>query len=224
MPPQVMNQQTSNLLKRLISAHLCLLLLLPFLLAACAKPALQPDNIVFSKNELPENWLLKGRIGVQLPDQSWQTAIQWNQHGEDFEISLRSPFGRVLSRIQKQGDNVVLVDGDKQTHYRSISELDHLLSEQLGVPVPVSSLRYWILGQPQPGRSWQLLDSSQGNTQGFSQAGWNIHFSRWSLFDGRMLPSRLMLRRDVIKLRFVLHEWVVAPTEKEKKGIVPFSM
>ncbi|VAX05909.1 hypothetical protein MNBD_GAMMA26-621 [hydrothermal vent metagenome] len=196
-----------------MTARLGLLIFFSILLIACVRPVLQPEDVVFSESKLPEKWLLEGRIGIQLPSQSWQAAIHWHQYGEDFEISLRSPFGRVLRRIQKQDEDVVLVDGDGQTYYRSAGELDHLVSEQLGVPVPVSSLRYWILGQPQPGRSWQLLDSAQGVAQGFSQEGWKIRFHGWSLFNERMLPARLTLRRDAIKVRLVLHEWSTAPVE-----------
>jgi len=209
--PHLSHKPVNIVVKRLIFTYVSLLLLLPFLFAACAKPALQPDNIVFGKNKLPENWLLKGRIGVQLPNNSWQAAIHWDQQGEDFKLSLHSPFGRVLSRVEKQGKEVVFVDGDGRNDYRSAEELDQLVSQQIGIAVPVGSLRYWILGQPQPDRPWQLLDSSHENRQGFLQAGWKIHFNRWSSFDGRVLPSRLMLQRDGVKLRFALHEWVVPP-------------
>ena len=171
--------------------------------------------MVFSETELPEYWLLGGRIGVQLPGQSWHAAIRWNQHGDDFEIRLRSPLGQGLGSVEKRGNNVVLVDGKAQTHHHSARELDDLISEQLEVPVPVGSLRYWVLGQPHPGRSWQLLESSQGRPQGLLQVGWDIRFDSWFLFDGRMLPARLTLRRDAIRVRLVLHEWAAAPVEPE---------
>ncbi len=212
------NKFANNLAKRLIPTHPNLLLLIFFLLTACARPALQPDNIVFGENELPKNWSLKGRISVQLPNHSWQAAIHWNQQGEDFKLSLHNPFGQVLGQIEKQGQDVVLADGDGHNHHHSASELNHLISQQIGIPVPVDSLRYWILGEPQPGQPWQPLDASQANTQGFSQANWNIHLNRWSLFDGRMLPSRLMLQRDKIKLKFALHNWVATPAEKTRNS------
>ncbi|HEC15283.1 MAG TPA: outer membrane lipoprotein LolB [Sedimenticola sp.] len=189
------------------------LLLFSILLVACARPALQPEEVVFTEAGIPENWLLDGRIGLQLPDRSWQAAIHWNQHGEDFEISLRGPFGQGLGRVQKQGKDVVLTDGEGRTLRRSASELDHLVTEQLGVPVPIGSLRYWVLGRPRPGRSWRLLDSSQGRRQGFSQVGWDIRFDNWSSFDGRMLPARLTMRRDAVRLRLVLHEWAATSVE-----------
>jgi len=168
-------------IKPLVVARLTFLVFLSILLIACSRPTLKLENVVFGKAELLENWRLEGRIGIQLPNDSWQSSIHWNQQGGDFKISLYSPFGRILGRVEKQADEVLLIDGDGQTHHRSSKELDYLVSEQLGVPVPISSLRYWVLGQPQPNQSWQLLDSSKGESQGFSQAGWDIRFHRWSL-------------------------------------------
>jgi len=152
---------------------------------------------------------------VQWPNHSWQAAIHWDQQNEDFKLSLHNPFGQLLGRIEKQGKEAIFVDEDGRNHHRSASELDQLVRQQIGIPVPVDNLRYWILGQPQPDQSWQLLDTSQGNAHGFSQADWDIHFNRWSLFGGRMLPSRLTLQHGKITLKFVLHDWIATSAKKE---------
>lgn len=186
--------------------------LLPFflLITSCAVLETTPDKQIFDRAPLPNEWQLDGRIGIQQPEQSWHASFHWQQQDSGFQITLRGPLGQIQGRVIKQGVEVELIDGNGRRHSSNSTELDELVRERLGVPVPINNLSYWIVGRPHSERPWRLLESPQGRWQGFIQAGWEIHISKWREFEGHWLPAKLQLQRDAIQVRLVIRNWAAS--------------
>lgn len=129
--------------------------------------------------------------------------LSWRQRGARSELSLSSPLG-------VGGVDIELDD-----------ELGDKLEQALGIEVPEKSLKYWLLGVPDPGLPVEGL-SFEGQdlaTQGLSdeqrlprllqQAGWQIEFRRYSAVPRTdlVMPSRIDLRRDGLEVRVVVDAW-----------------
>ena len=80
---------------------------------------------------------------------------------------------------------------------------DAMLRQRLGFAVPLSSLRYWVLGVPDPDKAAQMV----GDAQGFQQAGWRIVPDKLASVDGWMLPQKLSVQGAGVKLKILADTW-----------------
>ncbi len=82
------------------------------------------------------------------------------------------------------------------------------LATRLGFDPPLSSLRYWILGVPDPTQpATEELDQRQQRLQGLTQAGWHIDYTLYVAVGGESLPARLTLQRDTVRVRLLVDDW-----------------
>lgn len=82
------------------------------------------------------------------------------------------------------------------------------LTNRLGFDPPLDSLRYWILGVPEPGHPAQeSLDPQQPRLASLQQDGWQIQYNGYMSVGGEWLPSKLTLQRQGVRLRVVVDGW-----------------
>ncbi|HEY8506781.1 MAG TPA: lipoprotein insertase outer membrane protein LolB, partial [Steroidobacteraceae bacterium] len=79
--------------------------------------------------------------------------------------------------------------------------------QRLGFEPPLSSLRYWVLGVPDPSASaTEQLDDQQRLRQ-LQQAGWNIEYGSYMAANGEWLPQRMTLQREGVRVRLIVDSW-----------------
>jgi outer membrane lipoprotein LolB len=86
--------------------------------------------------------------------------------------------------------------------------LESAFTERIGFPLPIDSLRFWLLGVPEPGYPWT------GEGGSFQQGGWDIAVSEYTAVSGApaALPMRLVLTRASTRIRVLVDRWeAVAP-------------
>ena len=119
----------------------------------------------------------------------------WTERERSTEVSLSSPLGDTLARVQMEPGRVELrTPGD--TELGSSPEV--LLERRLGVALPVSGLRYWLEGRNAEGQSIA--------PQGAVEDGWTITYPQ---MDGDR-PRLLRLDRSdprVVQVRIVIDRW-----------------
>ena len=126
-------------------------------------------------------------------------------YADGLTLDLASPLGNTLARIETGPDGARLSyagpDGDMRSMQGTNAE--ELSFEALGWRVPVSGLRYWIRGEPDPSRSSTSLPPA-----GFEQAHWVVRVQERFEADGS--PRLLNFERSAtvdapaISLRLVL--------------------
>jgi outer membrane lipoprotein LolB len=82
-----------------------------------------------------------------------------------------------------------------------------MLQERLGFELPMENLRFWLLGVPNPGAAFELERNGQDRAQQLIQAGWTLNYDRYVPVNGDLLPSRVVLQRDEVRVRIAVDHW-----------------
>jgi outer membrane biogenesis lipoprotein LolB len=68
-------------------------------------------------------------------------------------------------------------------------------------------LRYWLLGVPDPSAPFELARNDQDRAQSLSQAGWRVVYDRYVPVESDVLPARVILSREDVRVRVVIDHW-----------------
>jgi len=197
-----------------------LLLLLAGLLAGCStvaeKNLADPQQVWHTRQQALaglDQWQLNGRLGITNGVEVYTLNVRWKQQPHGYEIFLSGPLnsGQVQLVGQDSG-GVYLRDTDKHVYFADHPE--QLLRQYTGVVMPVSGLRYWILGMPQPADPQQqdlqpsdLQLDAEGRLLRFRQDDWQVEYGDYTQVSGWQLPERLSITRDDVEVRLVIHRW-----------------
>jgi outer membrane lipoprotein LolB len=186
---------------------LSLVILCSVLLAACATSRRAPtpaaagwEQRVVELQSL-NSWQLDGRAAVAVGTQGWQATLNWQQRGESAELHLAGPFG-VGALVLKQSPEGLSLNGAPPS-----DAVLGQLQERLGFVLPLDHLRFWLLGVPDPGATFDLKRDSQDRASQLSQDGWSIDYDRYMPVDGDLLPAHLVLTRDSVRVRIAVDRW-----------------
>ena len=148
-----------------------------------------------------------GRIAVRTAQDGFSAHFDWRQAGARAELGVRGPFGAGAARLSVGPDSVRIESGNEPPMEVSapFEALEPQLVARLGFPLPLTSLRYWILGVPAPS------PASVGDAPAFDQAGWHVVASQFAAVDQApgSLPARLELTRGATRIRVIVDRWRV---------------
>ena len=69
------------------------------------------------------------------------------------------------------------------------------------------SLRYWILGIPDPAvESDQRIDP-EGWLTNIRQSGWSIEYDKFELVDETWMPKKIVLENDKARVKVIVDVW-----------------
>lgn len=186
------------------------------LLAACATttrappPALLDDTAQRELLQRLDRIELAGRVAGAVADEGFSAQLALRLQGDRADLDLRAPLGF--------GSAHVAVDGDSFEFSSSRGErlagdaAQAAVVRQLGFEPPLRSLRYWLLGVPDPAQPSTPL----AGTAGFEQAGWRITVGERVTATVRSpaaavaVPKRVTLERSPVRLRVLLERWNLA--------------
>jgi len=152
-----------------------------------------------------ERFELKGRVAVAAGGEGFNARLRWSQVGSRTNMSLDGPLGTGGVQVTSDGSALSVVTSSGQ-HMDSDAARSELRS-RLGFDPPLSSLRYWILGVPEPGPPAQESLDTQQRLATLQQNGWQISYTDYTAVNGGWLPSKLTLQRDNVRLRVVVDGW-----------------
>jgi outer membrane lipoprotein LolB len=151
------------------------------------------------------SWDLSGRTAVAVAKQGWQASLNWRQRGLQSDVHLAGPLGvgGTVLKLTPAGLSIngAPADGD------ALQQLE----DKLGFDLPISRLRYWLLGVPDPAAPDEVVRDDQDCAQQLTQDGWQIAYEHYSASDGNWLPARLVLTRDDVRVRIVVDHWSLKP-------------
>jgi len=131
-----------------------------FLVAGCA--SIERANAL--KSSPSANW--HGRLALriaattteQTPDQSFSAAFELQGTPQQGDLLLLTPLGSTAAAIHWMPGQAVL---HARGETRQFNDLDQLITQLLGTPVPVTALFAWLAGQAQEVEGWQVDLSAQ---------------------------------------------------------------
>ncbi len=152
---------------------------------------------------------LSGRFGASNEEGAWQGSLQWRQQDGEYLITLSGPLGSGSMELRGDNGHATLRTADDAIYMAA--DADDLLLQHVGWDLPVSGLRYWLLGQPAPynGGSEMEFDAA-GRLQRLKQAGWNIQFRRYRQVNGIELPAKVFLDNPYFQVRLVVERWLLS--------------
>ncbi|HEX7046636.1 MAG TPA: lipoprotein insertase outer membrane protein LolB [Gammaproteobacteria bacterium] len=155
-----------------------------------------------------ENWRLEGRVAIAVDDDGWNANLDWIQSGEHLEVNFSGPLGVGSARIAGTPERLEVHTTDGEHFITDDPETD--LYWRLGWTAPLERMRYWVLGLPGPGGNPVLEIDGAGRLMQLSQGTWTVEYADYLVTDtGRVLPRKIEMRREGVRIRLVAGEWSV---------------
>ena len=154
-------------------------------------PALQQDG----------DWDMQGRAAVAVGKRGWQASVDWRQEGNNTTLRLAGPLGVGASLLRLNPDGLS-VNGAPPRR-----DVVDQLQQRIGFDLPLTNLRYWLLGVPDPGAPYSVTLNESDRARQLTQAGWTIDFQRSMRFRGDWLPAALVLTRAGVRVRMAIDRW-----------------
>jgi outer membrane lipoprotein LolB len=179
---------------------MCLILLL----TACSTAPVHKEvgysrSAIQSLNVL-EPWSLQGRLSVADENDSWQAEIFWEHLPGMDQIKLSGPVGQGAVVIHLTKNFVTVSRGDGVVE--SSDQPEEFINQQVGLAVPIRSLRYWVIGLPMPGPSFDEVIG------GFKQSGWLVDYQQMQMVNGKPMPRKITVKNDQVKLKLFIDQWI----------------
>jgi outer membrane lipoprotein LolB len=143
-------------------------------------------------------WGFRGRMLIR-SDEVLNANIRWQHNGTVDELSLYGVWGLDKRKIEIDGKKISL-DSGKDRKLIS-NDVDGFIAQQLGFIVPLTALRRWVLGRPIKNKSVIEIEN------GFEQLGWKIKSSRFKKTEIGVMPHKLEISKNEIKLILIIDRW-----------------
>ena len=154
-------------------------------------------------------WTLDGRMAVAAGTEGYSGGLSWRQDGAQAEIELRAPMGGRAISIRVEGEAISVSDGRGTTV--DGEDAGRLVAEHLGTTLPVAELRYWLVGVPAPGSPHQEFIGADHRLASLDQSGWRVGYIAYRGVGDVVLPSRMEITTEGLRLRLVVAEWRLGP-------------
>jgi outer membrane lipoprotein LolB len=156
-----------------------------------------------------QNWQLNGKIALQTAEEAGSAMVSWQQHQDQFNLTLSGPLGMNPLQLSGQPGRVTLLTANGKKYEAESPE--QLLSQQWGWHLPLSHLHYWIRGLPAPGIPSLLVWDKAQHVSQLKQANFDIQYidyikvaDSYGVVD---LPSRITIVSPFIKIKIIVYEW-----------------
>lgn len=151
------------------------------------------------------DWEFKGRIGVSAGDEGFNGKLRYAQNDNDFRLMVSGPLGFGSVRIVGDSRRVTVTDKDGKETVLQDPEFD--LRAMYGWTIPVTSLRYWALGIPDPAVPADTEFNEDGQLASLKQGSWLVKIAQYRDGGGQPMPRRLSAVSGDNKVRLVIDNW-----------------
>jgi len=179
-------------------------------LTACQTVPVPPAPVVAWRVRRPElqslrRFHLTGRVAVAVERRGFDADIRWAQQGARTRMVLSGPLGAGAVQVTDRDGNLEVVT----SHGKHLGDAAarRVLVRQLGFEPPLRSLRYWVLGVPDPGTPAKVALDTKQRLATLRQDGWSIEYRAYMPVGADWLPRRLTVQRAGVRLRMVVDQW-----------------
>ncbi|NOX08162.1 MAG: outer membrane lipoprotein LolB [Gammaproteobacteria bacterium] len=149
-------------------------------------------------------WRLQGRMALRYQDKNWNVSLRWQQYPTTYNMVLQGPLGVGTIRIDVDEQQAHLTDSDG--HQQVAASAEQLLYNQTGMRLPLSRLRYWVLADYTVIKADEQTLDAQGRPVSVVQDGWIIHYKRYQVINGYVVPRLIYLQGKDVELRLVIDQ------------------
>ena len=157
---------------------------------------------------------LSGRLSIRYQQDGKEQVVHggftWSQNGANINVTLLSPIGNTLATIDVTPTKVTLVQADQAT--RTATDVDTLITQTLGWPLPIAALRDWLQGFGQNTAGQHFIAIPMHDLYSVDTAdNWHIRYTGWQVVDSTVdsYPKRIDLVRsteqtDAVAIKIVI--------------------
>jgi outer membrane lipoprotein LolB len=179
-------------------------------LSACQTVSVPPAPITAWHVRRPllqslDRFRLTGRVAVAVGDQGFNANILWVQHGTRTRMTLSGPLGAGAAQVSDDDGHLAVITS--RGRHLGNAAARAVLERQLGFDPPLASLRYWVLGVPDPVLPAHVSIDKAQRLASLRQAGWSILYHAYQPVGADWLPRLLTVRRADVRLRMVVDVW-----------------
>ena len=179
-------------------------------LAGCRTAPVQPPSAQSWDVRRPQlqardRFELKGRVAVASGAEGFNARLRWVQDGARSQVALQGPLGAGGMQVTADGPHLSIITSHGERLDSDAARTE--LTARLGFEPPLDSLRYWILGVPDPARpATEALDTQQ-RLESLRQSGWQIDYGGYMAVGREWLPARMTLQRASVRVRLIVDGW-----------------
>jgi outer membrane lipoprotein LolB len=151
------------------------------------------------------DYSFSGRIAARSGTAGFSAGIDWRQHGDESEATLRGPLGVGAVRLQMKAGKLTVHDGSGELLGDSAGST--ALRDLLGFEPPVDELRYWLLACSAPGAPAVETSDQVQRLATLAQGGWQLEYPQYQETRPYVLPARIRVHRDADSLQLVINHW-----------------
>lgn len=166
------------------------------------KPAEGYQLLAMQHLQQQKYWSFDGRLALADDKDSVSLSISWRHDPLLDELDLVGPLGQGRVKISVTASQVLVDDGDSRKVFDG--EANVIISEQLGVDLPIESLKYWVIGVSDPG----LAFTEQPG--GFYQAGWLVRYRELQNVNAEKLPKKMTAEKDKARIKLIVDQWILS--------------
>lgn len=147
-----------------------------------------------------------GRIGVRAGDEGFNGQLWWRQDGVVFRARISGPLGAGTVFINGNRGEITVTGRDGVV--TELHDAEAELRQMYGWTIPVTSLRFWALGIPDPASPAETEFGDDGRLAKLHQRNWQVDITQYREGGGQLLPRRLTAVNNNVKVRLVIDTWV----------------
>jgi outer membrane lipoprotein LolB len=146
-----------------------------------------------------QQWSLDGRLAMSAKQVSWSANMLWQHQADNEQIKLSGPLGQGATHIRLTKSQVVIDRGGKDV--QASANPEQFIEQQLGMAVPIHSLRYWVVGLPEPGIAF--FETAAG----FKQGQWLVAYKEMQWVGKQAMPRKITVMNGQVRLKVMIDQW-----------------
>lgn len=102
-----------------------------------------------------------------------------------------------------------MIDNKGQTY--NATDAEEMIGRLTGMPIPLNSLRQWIIGLPGDATDYSLDDQYRLRELNYTQNGktWHVTYSGYTSDTKPTLPSNMELNNGSQRIKLKMDNWIV---------------
>jgi len=196
-----------------------LLPLAALVLTACSitppkGPGKNPDSPQWRQHQQAvralNQYQTRGAFAYLSDQQKVYARFFWQQTGQDrYRLLLLNPLGSTEMELIAQPGSAQVTDNKGQKY--TGTDAEEMIGKLTGMPIPITSLRQWILGLPGDATDYKLDDQYRLSEVNYSQNGksWKVVYGGYDSNSKPALPSSLELTEGNQRIKLKMDNWIV---------------
>ncbi|MBD1403735.1 lipoprotein insertase outer membrane protein LolB [Leclercia adecarboxylata] len=196
-----------------------LLPLAALVLTACSitppkGPGKSPDSPQWRQHQQAvralNQYQTRGAFAYLSDQQKVYARFFWQQTGQDrYRLLLLNPLGSTEMELIAQPGSAQVTDNKGQKY--TGTDAEEMIGKLTGMPIPITSLRQWILGLPGDATDYKLDDQYRLSEVNYSQNGksWKVVYGGYDSNSKLALPSSLELTEGSQRIKLKMDNWIV---------------